>query len=270
MASSSPEMPDEAPDGASSEGGFSEAARPATKKAPRPPGKPPAGKEWDSDAGCWKEIDDLPISDLEKRRLKQIEENEARLLALGLGPSPLIDKAPRRKSHKRTWEVDEDVKGSLRARKKTSYTEEVHHGVDFRVGGEKAQARRRAKEERERAEKQERLRLLQLEQEEKRAAREAARAEREAERKQKEEERTRKAAERAEKEAQREAARAAAAKAKAEAEERKAAEAAEKEARKRQKEDERAAALAEKEARKLSSQQERQQRLQRRQWAQRQ
>ena len=116
MASSSPEMPDEAPDGASSEGGFSEAARPATKKAPRPPGKAPAGKEWDSDAGCWKEIDDLPISDLEKRRLKQIEENEARLLALGLGPSPLIDKAPRRKSHKRTWEVDEDVKGSLRAR----------------------------------------------------------------------------------------------------------------------------------------------------------
>ena len=55
MASSSPEMPDETPDGASSEGGFSEAARPATKKAPRPPGKAPAGKDGiptDPPTGC--------------------------------------------------------------------------------------------------------------------------------------------------------------------------------------------------------------------------
>ena len=163
-------------------------SRAATAKPPvpkkRPRGKAPADCEWNEDKGCWEKIE---LSEFEKQRQAQMAENAALLASLGLGPGSgggLKDPSgPKRKHTRHVGEVNQELRGSLRERTAKSYTQELHHGVDFReLQSAKAIEKKRLKDEEEREKKR-------LEQEEKQAKIAEAREKREAERQRIEEER---------------------------------------------------------------------------------
>ena len=81
------------------------------------------------------EKEEAGLSEMERKRLATIRENAEKLAFLGLGPggASLKDKSePRKQAQRKVFEVNEDVVGSLRKRAKVSYTQELHHGDDFK------------------------------------------------------------------------------------------------------------------------------------------
>ena len=82
------------------------------------------------------EKEEAGLSEMERKRLATIRENAEKLAFLGLGPggSSLKDKSePRKQAQRKVFEVNADVVGSLRKRtSNVSYTQELHHGDDFK------------------------------------------------------------------------------------------------------------------------------------------
>ena len=97
------------------------------------------------------EKEEAGLSEMEKKRLLTIRENAEKLAFLGLGPSAsgLKEKIDRKQPQRKVFEVNEDVKGSLRKRtSNVSYTQELHHGDDFK-GAVSEKKRQKIMQERE-------------------------------------------------------------------------------------------------------------------------